>query len=74
MKITIKNTSKIVKVNDVPTRIWEGETESGIKVHCFITRIVCDKNEKRVDEFRTELQEQEPPSTEINSYPLKMII
>lgn len=74
MKITIESTSKIVELNDVPARIWEGETESGIKVHCFITRIACDKNEERADEFRTELQEQKPPSKGVDSYPLTMFI
>ena len=74
MKITIESTSKIVELNDVPARIWEGETESGIKVHCFITRIAHDKNEERADEFRTELQKQKPPSKRVDSYPLSMFI
>lgn len=39
MKITIESTDKIVYLNGIPARIWEGETASGICVHCFITRI-----------------------------------
>ena len=45
MKITIESTSKIVSLNGIPARIWEGETENGIKVHCFISRIAVDRNE-----------------------------
>ncbi|MCK9281325.1 MAG: hypothetical protein M0P71_11935 [Melioribacteraceae bacterium] len=74
MKITIENTTKIVELNGVPARVWEGKTESGIKVHCYITRIAIDKNEKRVDEFQKELQEQKAPSEEIQAIPLKLIL
>lgn len=37
MKITIESSNKIVELNGVPARIWEGQIESGIKVHCFVT-------------------------------------
>lgn len=43
MRITIENTSKIVRLvvgtAEVPARIWQGETEDGIPVQCFITLI-----------------------------------
>ncbi len=43
MKITIESTSKIVTVETrngpIQARVWQGETESGIPVHAFITRI-----------------------------------
>ena len=74
MKITIESTTKITELNGVPTRIWEGTTEGGIKVHCFITRIAIDKDEKRANEFEKELKEQKAPSPEVEVYPLKMIL
>ena len=74
MKITIKSTTKIVKLNGVPARIWEGKTESGIDVHCFVTRIAIDENETRADEFAVELQEHEPPTAAMEAYPLSMLI
>ena len=74
MKITIESTTKIVQLNGVPSRIWEGKTESGIKVHCFITRIACDENEPNTAEFETELKEQKPPSAEIDTIPLRLIL
>jgi hypothetical protein len=73
MKITIESTSKIVQLNDVKARVWEGETESGIKVHAFITRIACDKKADSV-QFEKELLEQKAPSADIEAYPLKMIL
>jgi hypothetical protein len=74
MQITIRNTSKIVTINGVPARIWEGESASGIKVHCYVTRIAIDKTETRTAEFERELQEQSPMSLEIQAIPLRMIL
>jgi len=74
MKITIESPTKITHLNNVPARIWEGTTESGIKVHCYITRIAIDKDEPRSAEFEKELQEQKVPSPEIEAIPLRMII
>lgn len=39
MKITIESTTKVVEVNGVPARIWEGATDIGIPVYCYVTRI-----------------------------------
>ncbi|MCU6767357.1 hypothetical protein OCV73_00070 [Barnesiella propionica] len=75
MKIIIENTNKIVELNGVPARIWEGLTDSGIKVHCFITRIAVDKNELRISEFEKELQETRNLSPELEKYyPSKLIL
>lgn len=74
MKITVENTSKIVTLNGVPARIWEGFTESGIRCHCYITRIAIDKDELRSEEFERELSEQKAPSTEIEAIPIRMIL
>ena len=74
MKITIHSTSKIVELNGVPARIWEGQTESGIKLHCYVTRIAIDKKETRVQEFEHDLQEHRAPSREIEAIPLRMIL
>lgn len=45
MKITIESTSQIVTivqgVAEITARVWEGQTESGIKVACLIPRIVA---------------------------------
>jgi hypothetical protein len=74
MKITIESTTKMVELNGVPARVWEGETESGIKLHCFITRVAIDDDEPRQDEFKKELEIQREPTPEIEAYPLKLIL
>lgn len=80
MKVTLTSTTKIVILKQdhlkdgVPARVWEGETESGIKVHAFITRIAVSKDEPNISEFERELNEQHVPSSEIESYPLSIIL
>jgi hypothetical protein len=80
MKITIENTTKIVELNvasggrsTIPARIWEGHTESGIPVHCYVTRIAV-KDGLDTSQFERELQEMKPPSAELEAIPLRMII
>ena len=74
MRITVESTDRIVTLNGIPARIREGETDSGIKLHCFITRIGINKNERRLEEFEQELQETKSPSPEMKVYPTSLIL
>jgi len=80
MKITIENTSVITQlvVNgiDVPARVWQGETDSGVPVQVFITRIAPEipKTDPRNEEFARELQETAAPRPTIAVIPLRMIL
>lgn len=73
MKITLQNTTKIVEVNGVPARIWEGHTESGIPCHAFITRVAVLGTEDTA-QFDRQLQETKAPSAEVEGYPLRLIL
>lgn len=73
MIVTLVSTEKVVEINGVPARIWEGTTSSGIKCHAFITRIAVSKDQDTT-QFERELQQQSAPSAAIDSYPLKMIL
>jgi len=64
MKLTLESTTQIVHVNGVAARVWEGQTESGIACHAFITRVAV-KNDLDSSQFDRELQECRPPSAEI---------
>ena len=57
----------------VGARIWEGHTESGIPVHCFVTRIAVP-NSSDHSEFERELQEHAPPSADVQAIPLHLIL
>lgn len=74
MKAKIESTQKIIEFNGIPARVWEGETESGIKCHFYVTRVAISADETRTEEFEAELQQQRPPSAEIQAIPLRMIL
>lgn len=74
MQITVESTSKIVEINGVPCRVWEGRTAAGIKCHCYIPRIACDKDEPRTEEFERDLKETRPPSAGVAAIPMRMIL
>lgn len=79
MKITIESTSEIVQIrtaefaDSISCRVWEGKTESGIKVQCLIPRIAALKTEN-LEEFERELEEKRPPSDGFRAFPLRMVI
>lgn len=74
MRITIESTSKIVNVNGVDARIWEGTTDSGIPVHCMITRIGVHKDQDTT-QFQRELQEMRAPSPAVDGvYSARMVL
>ena len=84
MKIRIESTSKIVTLvvggNDVPARVWQGETDGGIPVQCFITRIAPEipKSDPNIDdltaEFERDLKRQADPRPTVEAIPLRMIL
>lgn len=84
MKISIESTTKIVRLQiynaEIPARIWQGETDTGIPVQCFITRIAPEisKSDPRIDEltvdFERELKRQADPRPSVEAIPLRMII
>jgi hypothetical protein len=83
MKITIESTSKMVTLRDpgggsVVARVWEGHTDTGIPVFCFIPRIAPTIPEPLpidvAQQFATELQEMRAPTPLVDSIPLRMII
>lgn len=72
MKIQLESTTKIVNLDGVDCRVWEGVTESGIPVHCFIALIASNSRDQR--QFAYELQETRPPSPEIAAIPARLIL
>lgn len=73
MKITIESTSKVVTVNGVPARIWEGKTESGIPVHAYVTRIAVARDQD-CSQFERELEEHRAPSVDVQTIPARLVL
>jgi hypothetical protein len=77
MRITIEPTSALIqiKVNGVyvPARVWEGQSEQGVKVVALITRITPLDGDST--EFERDLQETKPPSPEARqAFPMRLIL
>ena len=73
MKITIESTTKIVELNGVPARIWEGKTDDGTELHCYVTRVAVAKGQDTM-QFEEQLQQHKTPTPEIEAIPLRMIL
>jgi hypothetical protein len=61
LKLTLESTTRMVEINGVPARIWEGQSESGIHVVAAITRVAVERSED-TSQFEAELEECRPPS------------
>jgi hypothetical protein len=73
MKVILESTDKIVHLNGVPARVWQGRTDDGVECHAFITRIAVDKDAD-VTQFERELQSHEPPRPELTVYPMRVVL
>lgn len=74
MKVTLESTTRIVTVNGVPGRVWEGETDSGVRCYAVVTRIAVHKDDD-ARQFEAELQECKPPSQRaIDAIPLRLVL
>lgn len=76
MKMTIVSTAKIVQLDGIPARVWEGVTERGVAVTAFITRVAVPEAvpEREKARFALELQEHTPPSAEAAQWPARMFL
>lgn len=78
MKITIESTTKITRIElthgqSIECRVWEGETERGVKIQCLIPRIAALADQD-LAQFEAELQEQRAPCAVAQAFPLRMIL
>lgn len=63
MKVTLTSTTLMTTVNGTKARVWEGTTDSGIKVYAAIAMIAHHKDDDhRAAEFRRDLDEQQEPT------------
>ena len=84
MKVTLESTTKVVTLlhedKEVPARVWQGETEGGIPVQAFITRIAPEvpesdpQIEEKTAEFQRDLNRQADPRPSVEAIPLCFVI
>lgn len=73
MKMTIESTTKIVNASGIDCRVWEGQTERGVKVQVLIPRVAV-KNGQDTAQFEAELKECVAPSADTAAFPMRMIL
>jgi hypothetical protein len=73
VKLIIENTTKIVILNGVECRVWEGVTDRGVAIHCFIP-LVGVRTEADRSQFEEELLERRAPSADIEAIPMRMLL
>lgn len=73
MKITIESTTRLVELDGVPARVWEGHTESGIPVIAFVTRLAV-RDDHDTSQFDRELQECRAPSADVRMFPTRLVL
>ncbi len=76
MQIELQSTSLVVKIlhngAEVPARVWEGVTATGIKVQALVTRIAVEQTDNQA-QFDRELEKhREPPA--VCAFPLRMFL
>jgi hypothetical protein len=71
--MTIESTSRIVNVDGVEGRVWQGQTDSGIPVVCIIHRVATHESHSQV-EFERELQRCAAPNRVATmAFPARMV-
>lgn len=73
MKIELESTTKIVHLNGVPARVWEGKTAAGVPMHAFIVRVGVHQDAD-ASEFERDLKEHAAPSPDVAAIPLRMVL
>jgi hypothetical protein len=75
MKVRLESTTKVVTVDGVEARVWEGETDSGIPIAALITRIAVEEGQPQ-GQFLAELAQCRPPtagSPAAEAWPMRML-
>lgn len=74
MKATLISTTKIVLVNDVPCRVWEGTTSNGNPVVAFVAMIACASKEVDAESIAAELMANADPSSQSDAVPSAILL
>jgi hypothetical protein len=77
MRITLESTSRLVGLvvdgAAIPARLWEGHTDRGTPVICWITRIAPAQPE-HVERFEAELDPGRTPSPHAQATPARLVL
>lgn len=69
----MESTTKIVSLDGVPARVWEGTTDQGVSVHVFVTRLSVP-DDQDASQFEAELEQHRAPSSGVAALPWRLIL
>lgn len=72
MIVHLVPTSKLLTVDGVTARVWEGTTEGGVTVSALIVRIAVEQDANTV-EF-DDLAQCAPPSVHVDAWPNRLVL
>jgi hypothetical protein len=78
LEVILRPTDKIVQLvgvaAEIPVRIWQGKTSTGIPVYAYITRIgvEADRPEHEHNVFREALKGTETPTPAVASLDMRL--
>lgn len=73
MKLILEPTSKIIEIDGVPCRVWQGHSESGVPCHAHIALIAVNRDADAED-FNRELREVAAPRADVGDLPARMTL
>jgi ribosomal protein S12 methylthiotransferase accessory factor YcaO len=71
--MTIESTTRLVAINGVPARVWQGTSERGVPVVCCITRIAVAEGDDN-SQFEAELKEHAAPTPAVRVFDLVFFV
>lgn len=66
MKIELQSTGRIVLLDGVPCRVWEGKTAAGVPLTAYIARVAIDDPRDASHFARELLETPRPELVEVN--------
>lgn len=74
MLVILESTTRIVTCNGVDARVWEGETQAGVKVICLIAQVAVKEGQppEIYKQFDEELQRHRKPS--LDAFDIRFVL
>jgi hypothetical protein len=73
MRVTMQSTTRLVEIDGVPARVWEGETDSGIPVAVLVTSIAVPPGHDTAQFERELIECARPTPLGAEPWPARMV-
>jgi hypothetical protein len=74
MKATLESTARVISVNGVPARVWEGKTEGGTDVFFAVCQVAAPSQQDNSELKNALIEHTEPSEGAMRVFPLHMVL